>query len=157
VYALTTHLFSRRRGSIRAVYAFRDQATRLFPFSRAPRMCFSMDQTTVDFPRAWDVRRSDQKQSRTAGRKRVIAATTDHLAVLATWHIRSHNCHPIFAFSSPPFAWRVKLRKGKARMFFSLFLRKSLERTRKAGTCLENRLRKDMQRWRVSFHRYFRT
>jgi hypothetical protein len=80
VYALTTHLFSRRRGSIRAVYIFVDQAMGLFPFSRAPRMCFSMDQTTDDFPRAWDVRRSDQKQSRTAGRKRMVAKTSDHLA-----------------------------------------------------------------------------
>jgi hypothetical protein len=32
-----------------------------------------MDQTTDDFPRAWDFRR-------TAGRKRIVAATIDHLA-----------------------------------------------------------------------------
>ena len=51
----------------------------LYPLSRAPRTCFSLDQTTKDLPRAWNDHRSDQKQGRTAGGKRVVAATTDHL------------------------------------------------------------------------------
>ena len=80
VYAPTTRLFSRRRGSIRAVCIFLDQATRLFSLARVPRTYFAVDQTTDDLLCAWHTRRFDQRQSRTVGGKRVVATPTDHPA-----------------------------------------------------------------------------
>jgi len=79
-YSLATRLFSRRRGSIRALFLHLDQATRLFQFSCTPRMCFAADQTTGDLSFARHARRSDQRKVRTACRKRVVAATTHHPA-----------------------------------------------------------------------------
>src|SRR5258706_4995858 len=79
-HALTTRLFSRRRGSIRVVCVYFDQATSLFQLSRTPRTCFALDQATDDLSCARDTRRSDQRKSRTAGGKRAVATTTDHLA-----------------------------------------------------------------------------
>ena len=49
-YALTTRLFSQRRGSIRAVSISLDQATRLFSPVCAPSTCLVLDQTLDDFP-----------------------------------------------------------------------------------------------------------
>src|SRR5260370_29931949 len=43
-------------------------------------MCFALPQTVHDFPCARNGCRSDPKQSRTAGGKRAVAATTHHLA-----------------------------------------------------------------------------
>jgi hypothetical protein len=80
VYAPTTCRFSRRRGSITAVCIFLDQATRLFPLARVPRTCFVVDQTTDKLPFARHLRRSIPRQSRTAGGKRIVATSTDHLA-----------------------------------------------------------------------------
>src|SRR5215472_1296391 len=70
--------FSRRRSSIRALSIHLDEATRLFPFSRVPRTCFAVDQTTSDLPSARHARRSDQKEVRTHCRKRAPTATIDH-------------------------------------------------------------------------------
>jgi hypothetical protein len=80
VYAPTTRLFSRRRGSIRAVCIFLDQATRLFSLARVPRTYLAVDQTTDDLLCAWHTRRFDQRQCRTVGGKRVVATPTDHPA-----------------------------------------------------------------------------
>ncbi len=46
----------------------------------APRTCFALDETTNDLPCARYIRRSDQRQSRTAGGKRAVATPTDHSA-----------------------------------------------------------------------------
>ncbi len=70
--------FSRRRSSIRALYIHLDEATSLFPFSRIPRTCFAVDQTTSDLPSARHAQRSDQKEVRTHCRKRAPTTTTDH-------------------------------------------------------------------------------
>ncbi len=69
----------RRRGSIRAECIHLNQATRLFQLSRLPRACFALDQTTNDLSCARNTHRSDQRQTRTAGRKRPVTASTDHL------------------------------------------------------------------------------
>src|SRR5258708_935584 len=57
-----------------------DQATSLFDLACAPRTCFAVAQTTNNLPCARNIRRSDPRQSRTAGGKRAVAATTHHLA-----------------------------------------------------------------------------
>src|SRR5260370_24316020 len=80
VYTLTKHLFSGRGGSIHALRVFPDQATRLFELSPTPRTCFAMDEASDDLPCARHIRRFDQRQSRTAGGKRVVTTPTDHLA-----------------------------------------------------------------------------
>jgi hypothetical protein len=49
-----------------------------------------------------------------------------------------------FAFSSYLFAWHVKLKRVKTRMFFSLFPRKSLKHMRNTDACLENALKENM-------------
>jgi hypothetical protein len=75
---LPTRLFSRRRGSIRALCLHLNQAPRLFQFSRTPKMCFAVDQTTGDLSFARHARRSDQRKVRTHGRKRALTTTADH-------------------------------------------------------------------------------
>src|SRR5258708_39591107 len=72
-------LFSQRRGSVCALCVSLNQATHLFLLSYASRTGFAVDEATNDLPRGWYTRRSDQKQSRTAGGKRAAAATTHHL------------------------------------------------------------------------------
>src|SRR5258706_881459 len=73
VYAPTTRLFSPRRGSIRAVCIFLDQATRLFSLARLPRTCLAVDQTTDDLFRNRHTRRFYHRQSRTGSGKRDVA------------------------------------------------------------------------------------
>ncbi len=80
VCAPTMRPFSQRRGSICAVCVSLDQATRLFLLTCASRTCFAVDEATNDPPRDWCTRRSDQRQSRTAGGKRAAAPPTAHPA-----------------------------------------------------------------------------
>jgi hypothetical protein len=68
-----------RRGTVHAEYIHLHQATRQFQLSRAPRTCFTLDQTANDLFCAWNTRRSDQRQSRITGRKRSVTTPTDHL------------------------------------------------------------------------------
>jgi len=49
-YALTTRLFSQRRGSIHAVCISLDQAMCLFSVVWVPRTCLALDQAIDDFP-----------------------------------------------------------------------------------------------------------
>jgi hypothetical protein len=79
-YSLTTHLFSRRRGSICAACVHLNQTTPLFQLARALRTFFALDQTTDDLPFARHARRSDQRQIRVACGKRPVTTPTDHLA-----------------------------------------------------------------------------
>ena len=76
VCALTWRPFSQRRGSLCVVRVSLDQATRLFLLPCASRTGFAVDKATNDLPRGWCTRRFDQRQSRTAGRKREARATT---------------------------------------------------------------------------------
>jgi hypothetical protein len=78
-YAPARRLFSGRRGSIRAFRVHLDQATSMYQLSRAPRTFFGLDQTADDLLCAWNARRSDQKKVRTAGGKRPVTTSTDHL------------------------------------------------------------------------------
>ena len=71
-------LFSRRRGSIRALCIHLNQATNLFQLSLAPRTFFALDQTTDNLHCAWNVRRSDERKVRTACGKRPVTTPTDH-------------------------------------------------------------------------------
>ena len=43
-------------------------------------MLLAMDQTAANFPFTWDAYRSDERQNRTVGGKRVVAAPIDHPA-----------------------------------------------------------------------------
>src|SRR5260370_29143217 len=67
-------------GSIRVLCISLDQTTHLFELAGSSRTGFAVDQPTDDLPCARNVRRSDPRQSRTAGGKRAVAATTHHLA-----------------------------------------------------------------------------
>ena len=78
-YFLATRLICRRRGSIRAECMHLNQATRPFQLSRVSRACFALDQTTNGLSCARNTHRSDQRQTRTACRKRPVTASTDHL------------------------------------------------------------------------------
>ena len=69
-----------RRDLICATCVHLNQATPLFQLSRALRTCFALDQTSDDFPCARHARRSDQRQIRIAGGKRLVTTPTDHLA-----------------------------------------------------------------------------
>src|SRR5579859_6427219 len=75
----TTHLSLGRRGFIRAACMHLHQATRLFQLSRTPSTYCLLDQTAHDLSCAWHTRRSDQRQSRTAGSKRAVTTPTDQL------------------------------------------------------------------------------
>src|SRR5690349_1403848 len=70
VCAPTMRLFSQRRGSVCALCVSLNQATHLFLLSYASRTGFAVDEATNDLPCGWYTRRSDQRQSRTAGGKR---------------------------------------------------------------------------------------
>lgn len=68
-----------RRGTVHAEYIHLYQATRQFQPSRAPRTCFTLNQTANDLFCAWNTRRSGQRQSRITGKKRSVTTPTDHL------------------------------------------------------------------------------
>src|SRR6266699_1048618 len=80
VCALTWRPFSQRRGAICVVRVSLDQAMRLFLLPCASRTCFAVDKATNDLPHGWCTRRFDQRQSRTAGRKRAATPPTAHPA-----------------------------------------------------------------------------
>ena len=53
---------------------------RQFELSPTPRACFAVDKASDDLFRTRHTRRSDQRQSRTAGGKRAVKTATDHSA-----------------------------------------------------------------------------
>jgi len=71
-------LFSRRRGSIRALCLHLNQATGLFQLSRDPPPFFAVDQAIDDLTFAQNVCRCDQRKSRTACEKCPVTTPTDH-------------------------------------------------------------------------------
>src|SRR5205814_10051029 len=53
---------------------------RQFELSTTPRACFAVDKASDDLFRTRHTRRSDQRQSRTAGGNRAVKTATDHSA-----------------------------------------------------------------------------
>ncbi len=65
---------------------------RQFELSPTPRACFAVDKASDDLFRTRHTRRSDQRQSRTAGGKRAVKTATDHSASTGqTPEMAAHN------------------------------------------------------------------
>jgi len=76
-YSLATCLSS-RKDSISALCIHLNQATSIFPLTRAPRTFFAVDKTTNDLTFARNIRRYDQRKIRTACGERPVTTPTGH-------------------------------------------------------------------------------
>ena len=69
-----------RKGEVCVPFSHPSQATNSSVLSRAPQLSCLLAETALHHSSAWNDRRPCQREVRTAGRKRVVAATTHHPA-----------------------------------------------------------------------------